>query len=110
MQWINTKQSYGWLSIVLHWLAAFSVIYMLWLGFQMDSADEAHNRALHWPRTLPDEEQTARPILECGVPIQMLGMHYEATFLPRLDFRRIVKEFASYFRLKPRKLHFSRNH
>lgn len=47
MQWINTKQSYGWLSIVLHWLAAFSVIYMLWLGFQMDSADEAHNRALH---------------------------------------------------------------
>lgn len=47
MQWINTKQGYGWLSIILHWLAAGSVIYLLYLGFQMDGADEAHNRQLH---------------------------------------------------------------
>jgi cytochrome b561 len=47
MQWINTRQSYGWLSIILHWLAAASVIYLLWLGFNMDAAEEAHDRALH---------------------------------------------------------------
>jgi cytochrome b561 len=47
MQWINTRQTYGWLSIILHWLAAAAVIYLLWLGFNMDAAEEAHNRALH---------------------------------------------------------------
>lgn len=46
MQWINTKQSYGWLSIALHWLAAVSVIYLLYLGFSMHEAKEAHDRAL----------------------------------------------------------------
>lgn len=46
MQWINTRQSYGWLSIVLHWVAAASVIYLLYLGFSMDAAGEANNRAL----------------------------------------------------------------
>jgi cytochrome b561 len=47
MQWFNTKQSYGWLSILLHWLAGACVIYLLWLGFDMDRAEEAHDRALH---------------------------------------------------------------
>ena len=47
MQWINTRQSYGWLSIVLHWLAAASVIYLLYLGFEMHAAGEANDRALH---------------------------------------------------------------
>lgn len=46
MQWINTKQGYGWLSIALHWLAAIAVIIMLITGFRADFAGEAGDRAL----------------------------------------------------------------
>jgi len=44
MQWINTKDGYGWLSITLHWLAAIAVALMLMTGFQADFADEAGDR------------------------------------------------------------------
>lgn len=46
MHLINTRQSYGWLSIALHWLAAIAVIVMLWTGFNMDAAAEAGDRVL----------------------------------------------------------------
>lgn len=46
MQLINTRQSYGWLSIALHWLAAIAVIVMLWTGFNIDAAAEAGDRVL----------------------------------------------------------------
>lgn len=45
MQWVNTKQSYGWLSIALHWLAAVAVIAMLVTGFRADFAGDAGDRA-----------------------------------------------------------------
>lgn len=45
MQWINTRQGYGWLSITLHWLAAAAVILMLITGFRADFAGEAGDRA-----------------------------------------------------------------
>jgi cytochrome b561 len=47
MQWINSRQGYGWLAIILHWLAAIAVIYLLWTGFAIDAAEEAGDRALH---------------------------------------------------------------
>lgn len=45
MQWINTKQSYGWLSIALHWLAAAAVIAMFVTGLRADFAGDAGDRA-----------------------------------------------------------------
>jgi cytochrome b561 len=44
MQWINTRQGYGWLSIALHWLAAAAVLFMLWSGFNADFAEDAGDR------------------------------------------------------------------
>ena len=46
MQWINSKNGYGWLSIALHWVAAIVVIAMLVSGFRADFAGEAGDRAL----------------------------------------------------------------
>ena len=34
MQWINDKQSYGWLAIALHWIVVAIVITMLVIGFR----------------------------------------------------------------------------
>ncbi len=45
MQWTNTKNGYGWLSIGLHWLAAIAVVAMLVTGFQADFAGDAGDRA-----------------------------------------------------------------
>ncbi|MBL8548040.1 MAG: cytochrome b [Hyphomonadaceae bacterium] len=45
MQWINTKDGYGWLSITLHWLAAIGIILLLTTGFRADFAGEAGDRA-----------------------------------------------------------------
>ena len=45
MQWLNTKNGYGWLSITLHWLAAIAVIVMLATGFRADFAGDAGDRA-----------------------------------------------------------------
>ncbi|MBL8531584.1 MAG: cytochrome b [Hyphomonadaceae bacterium] len=45
MQWINSRNGYGWLSIALHWLAAAGVIIMLFTGFRADMAGEAGERA-----------------------------------------------------------------
>ena len=45
MQWTNTKNGYGWLSIGLHWLAAIAVVVMLVTGFQADFAGDAGDRA-----------------------------------------------------------------
>ncbi|MEZ5960780.1 MAG: cytochrome b [Hyphomonadaceae bacterium] len=45
MQWTNTNNGYGWLSIGLHWLAAIAVMVMLVTGFQADFAGDAGDRA-----------------------------------------------------------------
>jgi cytochrome b561 len=45
MQWINSKAGYGWLSIMLHWLAAIAVIAMLVTGFRAGLAGDAGDRA-----------------------------------------------------------------
>lgn len=45
MQWINSKQSYGWLAIALHWIAAITIILMLVIGFRAESLGEAGDRA-----------------------------------------------------------------
>jgi len=45
MQWINTERGYGWLSIALHWLAAFAIIMMFWSGFAAENAGELGDRA-----------------------------------------------------------------
>ena len=45
MQWTNTKNGYGWLSIGLHWFAAIAVVVMLVTGFQADFAGGAGDRA-----------------------------------------------------------------
>ncbi len=45
MQWTNTKDGYGWLSIGLHWLAAIAVFAMLATGFTADFAGDAGDRA-----------------------------------------------------------------
>jgi cytochrome b561 len=46
MQWINSREGYGWLSIVLHWLAAIAVIVMLATGFRADMAGDAGDREM----------------------------------------------------------------
>lgn len=45
MQWTNSKNGYGWLSIALHWLAAVAVVVMLVTGFQAGFAGDAGDRA-----------------------------------------------------------------
>ena len=45
MQWTNTKNGYGWLSIALHWLAAIAVLVMLVTGFRAEFAGDAGDRA-----------------------------------------------------------------
>jgi cytochrome b561 len=45
MQWTNNERTYGWASIILHWLGALSVILMLTIGLQADWAGEAGDRA-----------------------------------------------------------------
>lgn len=47
MQWVNDRNSYGWLSIALHWLAAIAIGFMLYTGLNADFAEEAHNQDLH---------------------------------------------------------------
>lgn len=45
MTWTNTKDSYGWLAIALHWIAAFGVIAMFASGLAADAAHEQGDRA-----------------------------------------------------------------
>ena len=45
MQWTNTKEGYGGLSITLHWLAAIGIIAMLMIGFRAEMLGEAGDRA-----------------------------------------------------------------
>lgn len=47
MQTLNNRESYGWATVALHWLAAAGVIAMLWTGFNAGEAEEAHDRARH---------------------------------------------------------------
>ncbi len=42
----NTSESYGWITIALHWLIALSVVMMAFIGIQADRAGEAGDRAL----------------------------------------------------------------
>lgn len=46
MQWINDTRGYGWLSIILHWLAAIAIIAMFVTGFRADMAGDAGDREL----------------------------------------------------------------
>ena len=45
MQTLNDRNAYGWVTIVLHWLAAAGVLTMLWTGFNAGWAEDAHNDA-----------------------------------------------------------------
>lgn len=45
MQWTNTKEGYGWITIILHWIAAIAVITMLVIGFRADMLGDAGDRA-----------------------------------------------------------------
>jgi cytochrome b561 len=45
MQTEAKPQGYGWLAIALHWIAAFGVLAMLWIGLNADWAGDAGNRA-----------------------------------------------------------------
>lgn len=45
MQLMNTKDGYGWIAIVLHWVAAAAVIAMLVIGFRADMLGDAGDRA-----------------------------------------------------------------
>lgn len=47
MQWINTAKTYGWLTIVLHWLAAAGVLAMLYIGLCAGWAEDAHDMPQH---------------------------------------------------------------
>jgi cytochrome b561 len=44
MQWINSERGYGWLSIALHWLAAFAILAMFWSGFAAENAGDLGDR------------------------------------------------------------------
>lgn len=45
MQLTNTRNSYGWLAIALHWIVVIVIAAMLTTGFQAESAGEAGDRA-----------------------------------------------------------------
>ena len=45
MQWINSRDGYGWLSIILHWSAAIILITMLLIGFRADMLEDAGDRS-----------------------------------------------------------------
>lgn len=45
MQWTNTKDGYGWLSITLHWLAVIAILMMLTTGFRAEFLADAGDRA-----------------------------------------------------------------
>lgn len=44
MQWMNTKDGYGWLAIALHWLVATGIVVMLVIGFRAEALGEAGDR------------------------------------------------------------------
>ncbi|MBL8549974.1 MAG: cytochrome b/b6 domain-containing protein [Hyphomonadaceae bacterium] len=41
----NTRESYGWIAIALHWIAAIGVLLMFYYGFQAAGAGDAGDRA-----------------------------------------------------------------
>ncbi|MES1158891.1 MAG: cytochrome b/b6 domain-containing protein [Terricaulis silvestris] len=43
----NTKQSYGWVTIALHWLAALGVLAMLYIGLSAGWAEDAGDKTQH---------------------------------------------------------------
>lgn len=45
MKWGNDAGGYGWLTIILHWLAAAGLIAMLVIGLMADAAGDAGDRA-----------------------------------------------------------------
>ena len=47
MQWGNTSKTYGWATIILHWLAAAGVLAMLYIGLSAGWAEDAHNMDGH---------------------------------------------------------------
>lgn len=49
MTWKNTHHSWGWTSIVIHWLAAAAIIFLFVLGLWMVGLDYYHS----WYRTGP---------------------------------------------------------
>ena len=47
MKLTNTKQTYGWIAISLHWIAGLGVIALYTIGFLAGRAEDAHDRASH---------------------------------------------------------------
>ena len=54
LMWANTKQSYGWVSIVLHWAIALAIIGLFASGLYMTSLDYYHP----WYQPLPHYHQS----------------------------------------------------
>jgi cytochrome b561 len=47
MQLTNTKRTFGWVAILLHWIAGLGVIALFVIGFLAGRAEDAHDRAGH---------------------------------------------------------------
>jgi len=82
MQLWNTKESYGLVAIVLHWLIGLGVLMMFFIGIQAGLAGEAGNRALRG---------------------ELMGYHiaWGATLLV-LVIARVVSHYAQVAPVKPR--------
>lgn len=97
MQLMNTKDGYGWIAIVLHWVAAVAVITMLVIGFRADMLGDAGDRAgrselmgwhlglgaifllvllarvvSSWVQTRPEPVQQAKPLMTLAAATHQL--------------------------------------
>ena len=68
MQWRNTTQQYGWVSIVLHWLMALSIIGLFALGVWMVNLDYYDT----WYHKAPWLHRSAGVLLLCLFMFRLL--------------------------------------
>ncbi|HWA01445.1 MAG TPA: cytochrome b [Caulobacterales bacterium] len=78
MQWTNTKERYGWVSIAFHWLGALAVLTMLFIGLSAAWAEEAGNRDQH--RALMTIHTSLGTVL-VGFLLLRILLHYTQTMV-----------------------------
>ncbi|HVY84178.1 MAG TPA: cytochrome b/b6 domain-containing protein [Caulobacterales bacterium] len=93
MQWANTKQSYGWVSIAFHWLGALGVLTMLYIGLSAGWAEDAGNQAQH--RALMAVHTSLGTVLVAFLLLRII-LHYTQKQIEVPDQSRLLTLAASW--------------
>ena len=96
MQLTNTRQSYGWVAIALHWISAIGVIVLHQLGEAMEEAPDRAAKLIAWgnhvqvglllvtflaARLIWTASQPAPESLETRPPLRILGRAVQGLFM-----------------------------